>query len=165
MANQIVIGDIRGKVGDRGATGNTPNIDVAVNPLPSGSTPTVTIEKTGTHTKDDPLITFGIPVLGSGYVVVFNANSNNTRASTIADFNEIYPLAVNRDNVRFFLVAGDGVSYELSYAVDEINGNIRFFNKEKDISIAFKWTADDVEDFMFKTNTLADIVYSVISTF
>lgn len=115
MANKVIIGNIRGK---QGVIGNTPNISAEITGLPAGSTPTV--ERSGSN--DNPILTFGIPATDQGVVVVFTVNRQRTDASTDADFNNIYELLQNNENVKF--VAQDrGDIYELSYALEGEQGN------------------------------------------
>lgn len=129
MADQILIGDIRGKSGNRGQTGSTPLINVAIDNLPAGSTPTVGVS----GSVDSPLITFGIPAQDAGTVVVFNHQGGQSvptidipENKTAQEYwQEIYDLASQREIVRFFYVIPNDANsfWDMQYYVQNIEDN------------------------------------------
>lgn len=160
MADQIIIGNVRGRDGQRGATGATPNIDVAIVGLPAGSDPT--ISKSGNV--DNPTITFGIPALDQGYTVGFTTDKSTV--STVADFASTYALMQERANIRFFLdITEDDAYYELGYSLDETNEKASFFVKSSSLAVSFDWDANGLSNFIYMTNAVSNLGYTVITTF
>lgn len=158
MADQIIIGNIRGRDGQRGATGATPNIDVDIVGLSAGSDPTVSIS----GNVDNPTITFGIPAFDQGYTVSFSTDKSTV--TTSADFASTYALMQTQANIRFFLsVPTDDVYYDLDYSLDEANEVASFSVKFKSLSVSFDWDANGLSNFIYRPNTVADIVYTVVT--
>lgn len=152
MADQILIGDIRGKSGNRGQTGNTPIISVAMDNLSAGSTPTVDVS----GSVDTPLITFGVPAQDAGTVIVFNHQSTQSaptisvpQGKTAQEYwEEIYDLVSARENVRFFYNLGDEEGFvELNYYLQIADTpSIKLYMRGIDFTVWFNWLSDGTID-------------------
>lgn len=150
MANQVILGNVRGKKGGKGDTGATPDIAVALRGLPAGSTPTVS--RSGTN--ENPVLTFNMPALDQGTVVVFNMNSERTTATTSANFANIYSLISNKENVRFFVQVESGSYWELNYFYSVANYLTFEFNNGN-FAIKFRWDANGVNNFIYGVDSIA----------
>lgn len=146
MANQVILGNVRGKKGDKGDTGATPDIAVALRGLPAGATPTVS--RTGTN--ENPVLTFGVPSLNQGTVVVFEMDNGRTTATTTANFANISSLIRDKETVRFFVQVTSGSYWELNYFYS-VADYLVFEANNGDYLIKFRWDATGVNNFTYST--------------
>lgn len=169
MANQILIGDIRGKQGLQGETGFTPHIEVELNPLPAGSSPSVTIDPStdgeSTRTWEYPLLTFNLPVGVTELEYTVSFETDKSTITTTNNFAETYELLVDGTQIPMALsVPTDSKIYNLQYALDTENENIILTMKSQNTQCSFVWTADGLSDFVYRENTIGNFTYTVVKT-